>query len=683
MTHLNYLKPLKPLRFGLRFKTLLLITLPTLIVGCLLGAYLIALRINDLQEHMQKFGLLKKTMESEIHQTYGVVFFIILIGLFISIFLGTRFAQSIIFPLLSTIQTVKKLQYGELDARVNIQADDELRFLKSGINSMAHSLEYAHQELERKIKEATEELLEKNILLEQANIQAQSATRLKSEFVANMSHEIRTPMNAILGYAELLLQTPLSPTQKDYCQTLEQSGKNLLQIINDILDFSKIEAGKLNLNPENINLKNTCESLIHLFQPLANKKFLDFKFNYLISPPLENILLDPLRLQQVINNLLSNAIKFTPAHGSIIFQVSLESQNNSQNNILFEVIDTGPGLSQTQQEKLFQAFSQADTSTTRNFGGTGLGLVISKKLVQAMGGEIGLKSQEGQGSNFYFTLPLIHSNIVEFVGADLCVRPAGENKNQNQSPLTILITDDNEINIKLLKTLLETLGHQVTQALSGFEALEILTKSSSFDLIFMDIQMPQMNGIETFKKIKILYQEKNLPTPPVLALTADVITGKDTELLKLGFAEAHTKPISLEQIKNILSSYRANTRFAPTPSSDQAKFINFDQALKQTGNNLPLVLDLLNLLIKNLPQELDQINQSYHTQNLPDLLAQLHKLKGGAVFCHADLLAQEIKILEQEIKNKKNIEILFSNFKNTAELTYQAVLEVIKNNLKN
>ncbi|WP_395167814.1 ATP-binding protein [Piscirickettsia salmonis] len=342
------------------------------------------------------------------YQTFFVTLFIICIGLTISALFGLRLGKDVTDPILQLVNAIKKLKDGQFDTRVHTGAGGELKALETGINSMAISLNRSHEELQQSIEQATADLREtletievQNIELDIARKQALEASRVKSEFLANMSHELRTPLNGIIGFTNLLLKAKLTTRQADYTSTIHRSADRLLRIINDILDFSKIEAGKMQLEPHMMASRDCFEEALMLLAPSAHEKRLELAFIMYNDVP-NQIIADPLRLNQIATNLIANAIKFTHK-GRIVARLSLEDEQDNYVTLCFEVADTGIGLSKQQQRNLFQAFTQADASTTRKYGGTGLGLAICKRLAEQMGGNINVSSEEGQGARFWFT----------------------------------------------------------------------------------------------------------------------------------------------------------------------------------------------------------------------------------------------------------------------------------------
>ncbi|RRJ85147.1 ATP-binding protein [Aestuariirhabdus litorea] len=334
---------------------------------------------------------------------------LIIVGVLLNIFLALRIGSHITRPLQKISNAVSHIRNGNLDTRINTETGGELRTLESGINSMVSSLQQAHHEMQQNIEQSTRDLQEtletieiQNIELDMARKEALEASRIKSEFLANMSHEIRTPLNGIIGFTNLLLRSNLNERQREYLQTIHSSSEGLLAIINDVLDFSKIEAGKLELESIPMNLGDTIDEVLNILAPAAHEKQLEL-IPLLYSDTPTQLIGDPLRIKQILTNLVSNAIKFTH-QGSITVRAMLEEQRAKNAVIKISVTDTGIGLSRQQQKELFKAFTQADTSTTRRIGGTGLGLVISKRLAQQMGGDIGLESEEGEGSTFWFTI---------------------------------------------------------------------------------------------------------------------------------------------------------------------------------------------------------------------------------------------------------------------------------------
>ncbi|WP_312163693.1 ATP-binding protein [Phenylobacterium sp.] len=364
------------------------------------------------------------------------------------------------------------------------------------------------------------------LALEKAQAEALEASRAKSAFLAMMSHELRTPMNGVLGMAHALAATRLSRRQADYLDMIVQSGDSLMAILNDILDLSKIEAGKMDLECVGFDLEKLGRQTHLLWSEAARQKGLELSFE--IDPATPAWLVgDPVRVRQILLNLISNALKFTE-QGAVAVRIGPLAPQGVE----IVVADTGLGMRRDQQEKLFQAFSQAEASTTRRFGGTGLGLSICRQLATMMGGEISVESEPGAGSTFRVALPLAAG---EAPGA---AEAAGESVSLEGR--TVLVVDDNRVNQAVARAILEAGGAAVSIADDGIEGLDQL-RAGRFDLVLMDVHMPRMDGIEALRRIRL--GEAGPAGVPVLALTADAMSDECERLVALGFDDVHPKPI--------------------------------------------------------------------------------------------------------------------------------------------
>jgi signal transduction histidine kinase/DNA-binding response OmpR family regulator/HPt (histidine-containing phosphotransfer) domain-containing protein len=411
--------------------------------------------------------------------------------------------------------TTQQIAKGDFNHEVDFMGDFAAAF-----NSMTQQLkdsftetQAANEALENRVNELDEARLAMlNMMqdLDEARSEAEDATKAKSEFLANMSHEIRTPMNAIMGMAHLALKTDLSAKQYDYLKKVDISAKSLLGIINDILDFSKIEAGKMDMESVDFQLEETLDNISTLVGIKTQEKGLELLFK--TDPAVPRALIgDPLRLGQILINLSNNAVKFTDT-GEIVVATELVKKEKAQVTLKFSVHDTGIGMTAEQAAKLFQPFSQADSSTTRKYGGTGLGLTISKRLAEMMGGEIWVESQPGRGSTFSFTANLRLGKE----RAKKRFRPASELRG-----MKVLVVDDNATSRGILQEMLESFSFEVSLASSGEEGiteLEAASKDKPFELVVMDWKMPEMDGIEASRRIK---DHKGLSKiPPIILVTA-------------------------------------------------------------------------------------------------------------------------------------------------------------------
>ncbi|HYQ38261.1 MAG TPA: response regulator [Pseudomonas sp.] len=715
-------------------------------------------------------------------------------GLIITALLALRMSRTISRPLQLISQGVAQIKEGQLETRLPALGSHELDELASGINRMAASLQSAHEELQQNIDQATEDLRNsmemievQNIELTMARKEALEASRIKSEFLANMSHEIRTPLNGILGFANLLHKTGLDGRQQDYLTTIQKSADNLLAIINEILDFSKIEAGKLVLEQAPFNLRDLIQDTLTILAPAAHEKQLELVCLIYRDTPL-SLVGDPLRLKQVLTNLVSNAIKFTHS-GSIVVRAMLEEDLISQAQLRISVQDSGVGLSESEQRSLFQAFNQVDNSSSRQAGGTGLGLVISKRLIEQMGGEIGVTSEKDEGAEFWLqlTLPkaaeerdelprallggrcaaLLESHelarqslrhqledcglqVIEFANLDalieeaalrqhgsaplavaligintaehpperlsrqlwelsqqgcqallLCptteqalyhaslaeshgllqAKPACTNKLQRAlidllsprvqrvgsnagTPLAsraprLLCVDDNPANLMLVKTLLGDMGAQVKAVDNGYEALRAV-QQEAFDLVFMDVQMPGMNGRETTEAIRQWESEHGQSPLPVVALTAHALATEKRALLQSGMDDYLTKPISERQLAQVvlkwtgLSLNSGDARETALPERGRAAaelpVLDPTEGLRLAAGKSDLAADMLNMLLDSLAADQAAIRQARASNDSAALLERIHRLHGATRYCGVPQLRAACQRCESLLK---------------------------------
>jgi signal transduction histidine kinase/ActR/RegA family two-component response regulator len=371
-----------------------------------------------------------------------------------------------------------------------------------------------------------------------AREEALAASRSKSQFLANVSHEVRTPLNGIIGMTQLVLETALSDEQREYLEAVNSSGQNLLSIVNDILDVSKIESGKFELEVAAFDLQRSVADVVRNHAVRARERGLSVVAEF-AADVCRYAIGDGLRLAQVLTNLVGNAVKFTTA-GNVVVTVD----RGAGDELCFAVRDTGPGVPAERREAIFEAFTQADGSTSRRFGGTGLGLTISRELVQRMGGKLWLESTVGVGSTFHFTLPLPPASEQK-------VKPRGGELTplllRAPVPLSVLMAEDNPINARLVKRMLEKLGHRVLHATNGREAVELFHRGG-IDVILMDLQMPELDGLEATRLIRAAEAQRGGHLP-IIALTANAMKGDDAQCFEAGMDGYLTKPLQREKLE--------------------------------------------------------------------------------------------------------------------------------------
>ena len=714
----------------------------------------------------------------EQHRAAIAAFIIVLIGVQFNLFFTFRLVKHVNHPITEMVRVVAKIREGKLDTRLDGNLIGELDLLKRGINAMAGSLSEYHDEMQQNIDQATSDLREtleqieiQNVELDLAKKRALEASRIKSEFLANMSHELRTPLNGVIGFARQLIKTPLHSSQLDYIKTIERSASNLLGIINDILDFSKLEAGKMVFEKMPFALRETLADTLNIVSGSAREKGLELVIDIDSNVP-ESVSGDAMRVNQIITNLVGNAIKFTDK-GSVILKITLVGSTEDNVTLRCEVIDTGIGIDESQQEYLFQAFGQADSSISRRFGGTGLGLVITKRLINQMGGQIGFTSSPNKGSNFWFILPLsisqfeigevlpmdvlsgksillfepreltrdvlnqrleawhlkltsvgqldhlnttfeqpnihfdyilmschgfsdpeqitvtlkqakqhtnclilLHDCIDQEVivnhfkpNTDLLLTvpisdtqlarnliypptpetlqqlmPLAVKDNNERLNVSVLAVDDNVANLKLIDSLLQELVFSVTTAKSGEEAIK-LAKSKSFELIFMDIQMPGIDGITASQKIR--HESMNRHTP-IIAVTAHAIAEERANILASGMDGFLPKPIDESSLKKVINRWVAKPKF----THFDLHTLNWDLCLRQANQKPNLALEMLKMMVDSIPETINTIESAMQNQDQQAMLQAVHKLHGASCYCGVPTTQKLCQEIESALKHK-------------------------------
>lgn len=500
--------------------------------------------------------------------------------------------------------------------------------------------------------------------MQRARTLAEESAKAKEDFIANMSHELRTPLGSILGFTELLKKTKLDGSQKEYIDAIRSSGKNLLAIINDVLDLSKLDAGKFYKENTAFRLSDVLEFVKKMFAEKAKNKNLSFTVN-VDEEITYGVYGDPLRLTQIMVNLLGNAIKFTEK-GSVELSCLTEHQDEQNATIVFSIKDTGIGIPADKLTDVFERFTQADTNITRRFGGTGLGLTISKQLIELMGGSIHVKSEPAIGTEFFFSISYRKAPENSIHNEDM--HPVQSDQTGNK---TILIVEDNLLNQKLTGIILKNNGFNFLTADNGREAIKILQKETP-ELILMDIQMPVMDGYEA---TCIIRDEMHLKIP-IIAITAHALAGEKEKCIEKGINDYLAKPFSeAELLKAIYLSLTVNNDNAAITAKHKVTDLTFLK--KQTRNDVAVLKELITLFTEQNPKEINELQAAIKTADHETVYKKAHLLRNSiALFGVEKIIGEDLAVIEKAALSLTPLKEIRKHFEKVKKYCKLAVEEL-------
>lgn len=613
--------------------------------------------------------------------------FVIVIGFFIALFLSSflqRYISHPIIRLLGVIENIIKTMNYSL--RSDNTGKDEIAKLSTAFNKMIeqievheHKLSETNNLLESKVEERTHELRIKNEKLFEANQLAEQSKKVKEQFLATMSHEIRTPLNAILGFQELLKDTQLNDEQKEYLESIDFAGKNLLVIINDILDLSKIEAGKFEFSEDEINIKQILKAAIELISFRAKEKNVKLILDHDSEIPLL-LVGDSARFNQILLNLLGNAIKFTEK-GSITVTSKLLEATDKDALCEFKVIDTGIGIPKEKLKSVFERFTQATSDTTRKYGGTGLGLTIVQQLLELQGGGIEVESEAGKGSTFKFYLRFKQATNNVFAKNKAEVSNTEIINLDYNKKLHILLAEDTPLNQRLVLKVLQKWGYTLDIANNGLEALEKL-KVNTYDLILMDIQMPEMDGYTAAQEIRILNDPEKRKTP-IIALTAHASKEEAEKCLALGMNAYVTKPFNTEFLRNLIlqltSTNKLDVKAVPiTTDYNKSDLYDLSYLIEHAAGDTVFLKEMITEFLNETPNQLSELNHDIKDEDYKKIKFTSHSMKGlfltlgmnkaAKLLKEIETYAEEQASFEAIVHNYEEIETIFNKSKSLLEM---------------